>query len=98
MRSIWLQILVIYLPTLSSKTRTFNLLISIHISASVIKDGKWQTVIHEYPNNAKPNLNWLSPEVLEQNLLGYDSKSDIYSLGITCCELANGETEFDTLS
>jgi len=67
-------------------------------NTSVITDGRWHTAIHEYPSNAKPNLNWLSPEVLEQNLLGYDSKSDIYSLGIMCCELANGQIPFSNLS
>lgn len=64
---------------------------------SMIKDGTWKTAIHEFPSNATSNLNWLSPEVLEQNLLGYNSKSDIYSLGITCCELANGVVPFDNL-
>lgn len=69
----------------------------LQYSISVLKEGKWQNAIHSYPKNAENNLNWLAPEVLEQNLMGYNSKSDIYSLGIVCCELANGCIPFEDL-
>jgi len=73
------------------------LLTGLNSSISVLKSGKWSSTIHDYPHNAKDNLNWLAPEILEQNLLGYDSKSDIYSLGVTCCELANGTVPYNNM-
>ncbi|XP_074593605.1 ste20-like kinase [Brevipalpus obovatus] len=73
------------------------LLTGFQYATSVVDNGRYLPFIHQYPSNAKPNLNWLSPELLEQNLLGYNSKSDIYSLGVTCCELANGCVPFANL-
>lgn len=64
----------------------------------IIKNGRWQRQIHSFPTSTARNLNWLSPEVLEQNLQGYNEKSDIYSVGLLITELANGAEPFADMS
>lgn len=63
-----------------------------------MSNGERTKSLHSLPPNAAKSINWFAPELLEQNLLGYSEKSDIYSIGITACELANGIAPFADLS
>lgn len=77
---------------LSSKGRV--MLSGFRYCCNVILNGRWRSKTHAFPEDTVTNLNWLSPEFLEQNLMGYNSRSDIYSMGITAFELANGVAPF----
>lgn len=55
------------------------------------------STLFELAPNSQKSLIWLAPEVLTQNLKGYNEKSDVYSLGIAICELANGITPFSEM-
>ena len=49
-----------------------------------------------FRNSKKGSPYWMSPQVVKN--LNYDMKTDIWSLGITCCEMSNGEPPFAELN
>ncbi|XP_069790225.1 STE20-related kinase adapter protein beta isoform X2 [Narcine bancroftii] len=69
----------------------------LHGLCSMITDGQRLRDAYDFPEFSASFLPWLSPEVLQQDLHGYDAKSDIYSLGITACELARGQVPFQNM-
>lgn len=42
----------------------------LRYACPIVFNGKWQKHIHSFPASTARNLNWLSPELLEQNLQG----------------------------
>ncbi|XP_067892164.1 STE20-related kinase adapter protein beta-like isoform X2 [Heterodontus francisci] len=72
-------------------------LTGLHGLCSMVTDGQRLKVVYDFPEFSASVLPWLSPEVLQQDLHGYNAKSDIYSLGITACELARGQVPFQDM-
>jgi len=70
------------------------LLSGLRDTYSVVAKGRWQRQAFDFPADSQRGLCWLSPEVLQQNLRGYNDRSDVYSLGITACEMANGVSPY----
>ncbi|XP_037704734.1 STE20-related kinase adapter protein beta isoform X2 [Choloepus didactylus] len=64
---------------------------------SLIKHGQRHRAVFDFPQFSTSVQPWLSPELLRQDLHGYNVKSDIYSVGITACELASGQVPFQDM-
>ncbi|CAG5116636.1 unnamed protein product, partial [Candidula unifasciata] len=69
----------------------------LHNSLNMIQNGRRLRRVHEFPLHTLDCLHCYSPELLEQNLAGYSCASDIYSIGILTCELANGQSPFSDI-
>ncbi|KHJ42767.1 hypothetical protein D918_07049 [Trichuris suis] len=68
--------------------------LGFRLAASFVNESQRLRSLHDFDSNFKTSLLWLAPEVLQQFPAGYDLKSDIYSVGITACEMANGFPPF----
>lgn len=77
-------------------------LVGFHTAVSLNTKKHWirkSDNINEYdPDLLKDCLNYLAPEVLKQDLVGYHCISDIYSLGIAICTMINGFTPFSDMT
>ena len=67
----------------------------LRFSTELQATGEGRPNLYSFPlHGVSSNLAWLAPEILQQNLLGYNEASDIYSLAITICQMANGVVPF----
>ncbi|KAM5280167.1 STE20-related kinase adapter protein beta [Ctenodactylus gundi] len=64
---------------------------------SLVEHGQRLRAVFDFPQFSASMQPWLSPELLQQDLHGYNVKSDIYSIGITACELASGQVPFQDM-
>ena len=70
----------------------------LRYSTGLQATGEGKPNLYSYPlHGVAHNLSWLAPEILQQNLLGYNEASDLYSLAVTMCEMANGVVPFSDM-
>jgi len=70
----------------------------LRYSTGLQATGEGRPNLYSYPlHGVTGNLAWLAPEIIQQNLLGYNETSDIYSLAVTICEMANGVVPFSEM-
>jgi len=75
-----------------------GLLSGFRYATDLHTSGENKPNIYSFPlHGVTFNLCWLAPEILQQNLLGYNETSDIYSLAVTLCEMVNGLVPFSDL-
>jgi len=75
-----------------------GLLSGFRYATDLHTSGENKPNLYNFPlHGVTTNLCWLAPEILQQNLLGYNETSDIYSLAVTLCEMANGLVPFSDL-
>ena len=73
-----------------------NILLSEEGFAKLGDFGVGVELKEKFRNSKKGSPYWMSPQVIKQEK--YDYKTDIWSLGITCIELLQGDPPYSTLS
>ena len=70
-----------------------------HVIAIQGPGGRRKHALHHFPpgSHFTTCMYVTAPEVLQQNRAGYNSRADIYSLGVLVCELATGTAPYSNL-
>ncbi|KAH7731582.1 STE20-related adapter protein [Aphelenchoides avenae] len=72
----------------------------LHRAVLIRKCNRWIGVsgsVHDFDESLEDSFIWLAPEVFKQDIEGYGVKSDVYSVGVTLCELGNGFPPFQEM-